>query len=219
MPDTLFKQNGSKITNTNLSDKEGIDLFDTLKKSFSWIKQEDYRAIAPSYYHEVLGEQVTRTCVTIKTAENLVNKKVASAHRLFGLESKTSMLYITLLFDEEKPSWATDDMFILGKTEHFEEYGRPCNPEMLNFKEYFFVASEETLLSMGVDISDINNDTVYSVLVKNNEIKAVRRYTNFVENDDGILANWQLLYVLFAKRARRIDLIKDLFSKPFIKQQ
>jgi hypothetical protein len=219
MADVLYKQDGSKVRNINLTDDESIPLMAQLKSKFDWINQEEYRAVAEPYFHEYLEANVIRTCVIIKVAEVLLGKSLATAHRLFDLDSNTSMLYATSLFQEEQPAWAPPNAFILGVTEHYEEYSHAINPKMLDFKEYFFVAPPETLIELGVDQTDINNDTVYSALVSNNEVKAIRRYTNFVENDPGILANWQLLYIIFAKKARRLDLIRDLLSKPFVEAQ
>jgi len=219
MPDVLYKQDGTKVKNINLTDDESIPLIQELKSKFDWVVDDDYRAVAEKYYHEYINANVIRTCVVLKTAENLVGKSVATAHRLFDVDSNTSMLYTTSLFEDENPSWLPQDAFILGVTEHHEEYTRPVNPKMLEFKEYFFIAPTETLVTLGLDLTDINKDTVYSALVVNDEIKSIRRYTNFIEGDMGVLANWQMLYMIFAKKARRLDLIKEFLSKPFLEAQ
>jgi hypothetical protein len=126
------------------------------------------------------------------------------------------MLYATVLFDSDKPTWAHDDMFIIGVTEHHEEYNKPVNPDMLTFKEYFFVTSQSHAETLGLDLENVNNDTVFSALVKDNQVVAYRRYSNFVETDTGVLAAWQMAYVVHAKLARRMDLVRALFANPFI---
>jgi len=137
------------------------------------------------------------------------------AHRVFGMESNTSYLYSTDLMNNDKPDWAHQDMFIMCKTNHYEEYKRLCKPEMLSFEEYFFVASPEVLSTLNLNLDNMNEDTVFSALVSNNEVVSYRRYTNFDEQSQGVLANWQVIYTLAARRARRMDLVKELYSKSY----
>ena len=69
---------------------------------------------------------------------------------------------------------------------------------------------------MGFDLSDRNDDTLFSVLVSDGNIVGQRRYTNFDTNDTGVLANWQMMYVMYAKKARRMDLARSLFAQPYV---
>lgn len=218
MPDVLYRQDGTTTRNFNKGEAEVPALFEAIKQEFPWFQEGEHRAASEAYTHEVLQERVMRTCVMIATAEDALGKRVATAHRLFGMDSHTSMLYVTVLFEGTKPVWMDPDAFILGVTEHHEEYGRPVNPAMLGFKEYFFVVPPSDMGQFGLSLENINADTVFSALEVNGEVVAYRRYSNFAEGDTGVLANWQMLYVLHAKLARRMDLVREMFSLPYIGQ-
>jgi len=125
-------------------------------------------------------------------------------------------LYTTDIMLGNKPSWAHQDMFIIAETNHYEEYKKPCKPEMLTFKEYFFVASLEVLSTLNLNLENLNDDTLFSALVSNNEVISYRRYTNFDDASQGVLANWQVIYTLAARKARRMDLVKELYSKSYV---
>lgn len=216
MPDILFRQDGSQVANHNKGEGVVPVLFAQIKDRFPWFDEGEHRAVAEPYMHEVLQEQVIRTCVLVAEVENILGKRVATAHRLFGLSSQTSMLYITTLFEGENPAWLPEQAFVLGVTEHHEEYGRPINPLMLGFKEYFFVVPPVDMNQFGLDIEGINSDTVFSALEVNGQLVSYRRYSNFAADDSGVLANWQTLYVMYAKLARRMDLVRKMFALPFI---
>lgn len=216
MPDILYKQDGTKVTNHNTESSQMQPLFAEIKGSFPWFDENVHRTVSDVYVHEVLQERVIRTCVMLSNAEEVLGKRVATAHRLFGLDSNTSMLYATVLFDGVNPSWLPQDAFILGVTEHYEEFNRPISPAMLGFKEYFFVLPLVAVAELGLDTQDVNTDTVFSALEVDGQVVAYRRYSNFAVGDTGSLANWQLLYVLHAKLARRMDLVRTMFSLPFI---
>jgi hypothetical protein len=216
MPDILYRQDGTQTPNYNKGAEQVPALFAQIKESFPWFDEGLHRAVSEAYTHEVLGERVMRTCVMIANAEEALGKRLATAHRLFGMDSKTSMLYVTVLFDGQKPSWMHPDAFVLGVTEHHEEYGRPVNPAMLAFKEYFFVLPLADMAQLNIDIEGVNRDTVFSALEVDGQVVAYRRYTNYDESDTGVLANWQMLYVLHAKLARRMDLAREMFALPFI---
>ena len=216
MPDVLYRQDGSQIANHNKGEPEVETLFAAVKADFPWFDPEQHRAAADQYRHELLKEDVIRTCLMISVAEEALSERVMTAHRLFGMDSKTSMLYVTKLYQGEQPAWAVQGMTVLGVTEHHEEMARPINPAMLTFNEYFFVAPKDVLASLGVNTENTNHDTMYSALVSDGEIKSIRRYSNFVEGDTGVLANWQMMYTLHAKLARRMDLVRTLFSLPYL---
>lgn len=218
MPDVLYRQDGTQTRNFNKGEPEVQPQFDLIKQSFPWFAVEEHRAVSEAYVHEVLQEQVIRTCVMIAVAEEALGKRVATAHRVFGMDSHTSMLYVTVLYDGEKPSWLAPEAFILGVTEHHEEYGRPVNQAMLGFKEYFFVVPPADMNQFGLDLTNLNSDTVFSALEVDGQVVAYRRYSNFAEGDTGVLANWQMLYVLHAKLARRMDLVRQMFALPYISE-
>lgn len=216
MPDVLYKQDGQKVKNFNMTDIRAEPLFADVKIAFPWFNPGVHRAVSEAYTHEVIGKQVMRTCIVMNFAEGMVPGLFGTAHRLFDMENLTSMMYVTKLFEGDKPSWAPDDMYILGYTEHHEEFKKPIDPLMLSFTEYFFIASDERLEAMGFDLTDRNEDTVFSVLVSNDQVVAQRRYTNFDPEDMGVLANWQTMYVMYAKKARRMDLARALFAQPYV---
>lgn len=219
MPDTIYKNDGSKILNY-LQDTAGFsDSVALIKEKFPWFDVTQHRTLSQPYLHEYLNETVIRACVVLKYATNLIgNENIATAHRLFSLDSNTSMLYSLNLFTEDQPSWIDKELFIIAATKHYEEYGKPCNPKMLTYKEYWFVAPQETLETFNLNLNDLNNDTLFALLVdNNNQIISTRRYSNFDPNDTtGILASWQSYYVMHAKKQKRMDLVRNMFSKPYI---
>ena len=88
---------------------------------------------------------------------------------------------------------------------------------MLTFKEYFFVASDSLISSYNPSfLENKDSDTVFSALVVDDEIKTIRKYNDFVKDGNDFLINWQSVYFLFAKKARRMDLIRELFNKDFV---
>ena len=217
--DLMYQTNGNKVPNYRSNNSRYSELFSELKTKFPWITLSQYAGVSESYTDEYLNENVVRSCLVLKQAFTLLgNEDFALAHRLFSLDSNTSMLSITKLFVEEQPSWVSQEMFILSVTEHYEEYNKPCNPKMLTYKEYSFVAPQETLETFSLDLSDLNNDTAFSILVdNNNQIISKRRYTNFDINDtSSFLANWQTYYIMYAKKAKRMDLVRNMFSKSYI---
>jgi hypothetical protein len=218
MPDILFKADGQKVENFNKDKAESTALFNEIKQAFPWFDVGSHRAVSQSYVHEIINKRVMRTCLMMNYAESIVDGTFGTAHRLFDLDAGTSMIYVTKLFEGEQPSWATENMFVLGQTEHHEEFRKPCDPAMLSFTEYFFIASDDRLVEMQFDLTDRNQDTLFSVLVSNDQVVAQRRYTNFDPLDAGVLANWQMMYVMYAKKARRMDLVRKMFSLPYIGQ-
>jgi len=218
MSDTLFLNTGVRVQNYKNAEDGATELWDELKAQFSWVDPEFSRAVSESYMHEFLNERVTRTCLPTSSVEPVVGRQVGTAHRLFGRDSGTSIMYVTDLWEQDKPEWMSPQSHAIGFTNSFAEFGKPSRPEMLNFFEIFFIAPDEELSGFyGFDLSDANDSTLYSALVSNNSPIAYRRYTNFAANDsEGILMNWQSLYVFFCKKARRMDLARSLFSQPFM---
>jgi len=214
MRDTLLKSDGTKVKKYLENSNEAIALLEEIKSNFNWFDRNIAIGIYDKYIHEYLNKNVITVCVQLNYAKTMIIDEFALAHQLFDVDTNTSMLYVTRPFIQDKPSWAQQDMFILACTDHYQELDRPYNPKMLEFKEYFFVAPTVTLNTMEYDLTDINNDTVFSVLVANNEIVAKRRYTNFIPEDiSSFLANWQAVYVLYLKKMKRLDLAKTLFTQ------
>jgi len=216
MPDIMYKADGEKVETFLKSNPESVALFDQIKGAFPWFDVLSHRAVSQSYVHEVTGKRVMRTCLMMHYAQTILDGVFGTAHRLFDVETGTSMLYVKKLFVNAKPAWAPDDMYILSYTEHHEEYMKPCDPLFLSFTEYIFIASDDRLNQMGFDLSDRNDDTLFSVLVSNGQIISQRRYTNFDPTDAGALANWQTMYVMYAKKVGRLDLAQSLFAQPFV---
>lgn len=219
MSDTLIRHDGSLVQNHLSTELAAEPLFDMLEAAFPWSKRDLYTAIADPYVHEFLQEQVIRTCVLTTDMSASLGRPLASCHRLFGLESQTSSLYVTDLYIDDAPGWASDNTFVVGKTTHYEEFGRPCSPQMLGFSEYFFVAPKAELEGFyGIDTSNANSSTIYSVLVSGEQIVAKRQYTNLPTSalQDALLVNWPSIYVMFARKSGRSDLARKLFSLPFM---
>jgi hypothetical protein len=217
--DLMYQINGDKIPNYRSNNNRYNEIFFELKVKFPWINLSQYAGVSEPYTDEYLNENVVRSCLILKEAFTLLgNQDFGLAHRLFSLDSNTSMLSVTKLFVEDQPIWVNQEMFILSVTEHYEEYNKPCNPKMLTYKEYGIIAPQETLETFNLDLTDLNNDTAFSILVdSNNQIIAKRRYTNFDTNDtSSFLASWQTYYIMYAKKAKRMDLIRNMFSKSYI---
>ena len=210
MSDSLYLSNGGVSHNHNFASEEGGELFDRLRHVFPGVLNDTYQAIADEYEHEVLGHPAMRTCLLVQDAKDLIGKEVATCHRLLDLEDKTSVLYTTNFFDEETPSFLSPNSYVLAKTEHYEEMGRPSSSQLMGFSEYFFIAPLSELKSFyGLNIEAIPASTVFSALVSFGEVVAVRRYTN---EADTLLSGWQTAYIYFAKKARRIDLMRKMIN-------
>ena len=215
MADILYTSAG-QVALHDKNDPDAERSFDAIQLSFPWFDRDAHRGALDRYRHEAVGEEVICACVMISHAEDLLQERVGTAHRLFGMESLTSVLYVTKLYQGPPPAWADPEMVVLGVTEHHEEMMRPCRPDMLTFAEFFFVAPPAVLQGLGLDLTGVNHDTVFSALVRDGQVVCYRRYTNFVEGDTGVLANWQTLYTLHCKLARRMDLVRGLFSLQFV---
>jgi hypothetical protein len=214
MSDSLYLSDGRVVHNHNFFSEPGDALFDRLRAVFPVTLKDAYQAIADEYVHEVLGHPVIRTCLLVQDAKDMIGKEVATCHRLFDLEAKTSILYTTDFFDQAAPAYLSPNSYVLAKTEHFEEYGRPASSQLLGFCEYFFIAPLNELNSFyGLQLGEIPTSTVFSALVKDGEIVSVRRYTN---DADTLLNGWQTAYMYFSKKARRIDLMRQLLNLEFI---
>lgn len=216
MPDVMYRKGEQEVRNYNKGDAKVDEQFSKVKAKFPWFDEGVHRAASDEYVHEVLGEKVIRTCVMIATAEEALGKRVMTAHRLFGMDSGTSMFYATVLFDGVNPTWMPEGAYVLGVTEHHEEFGKPVGDKMLGFKEYFFVVPPAVMGGLGIDLTGLNADTLFSALEVNGQVVSYRRYTNYDTEDTGVLANWQMLYVLHCKLAKRMDLARSMFGLPYI---
>jgi len=218
MSEILILKDSTVSRNILLSTEEGTALFLALKETFPWIIADNYRAISEPYYHEYLKETVIRTCVAVIQAETLLGRKVTTAHRLFCMDSKTSMFYTTEgpIIDEQ-PTWYDDaNMHMLGKTIHTEEFNRPSRPEMFEFQEYFVVGNEAVLSAMNSNSIPEPEDKewLYGVVVKDDEVITTRKYYSSYGDAQGL--NWQLMYLLGCREMKRTDLAKDLYRKSFM---
>ena len=212
MPDTMYKANGDVIVNHRSGEEECVELFDRIRGSFPWFDLDFHVAASDPYTHEVFNEEVIRTCFRTTDAADMVGYNVATAHRMFCMNSNTSFVITTDLFTDEQPSWKPENSHIIAATTHHEEFDKPAPEEFNSFREYFVACKPEVAQeAFNVDITDTNEDTLYTVLHDGTDIISVRRYTNYIEGD-GVLANWQGIYVFFCKKARRMDLARQLFA-------
>ncbi len=208
MADTLYFPDNTAIRTIDVLNDTSNELWDILEGQFDWVKREDYISISPSYTHEHIGEVVTRTCVPTKTISEILGRKVFTAHRLFGTESKTSSLYVTDIFLGEQPAWIPSSGAVLGKTTHYDEVGKPCKPEMLNFSEQFFICSKEDAGAIfGLHPERLTNDSIYSALVVEGQSEPVA----FRYYDTGF--DWQSFYVALARAHGDLSLARELFNK------
>ena len=208
MADVLYFPNNNSIATLDVVNDTYNNLWDTLEAQFNWVKREDYISISPSYTHEHLGEAVTRTCVPTNTIRDILGRKVFTAHRLFGTESKTSSIYVTDIFIGDQPSWLPPSGMVLGKTSHYDEVSRPCKPEMLNFSEQFFICSKaEASEHFGLNPENLTDDSIYSALVVEGQPEPVA----FRYYDTGF--DWQSFYVALARAHGDLSLARDLFNK------
>lgn len=208
--DKIFLADGQTSTNRNISVEESSSAKATLSSSFSWFSEDDHVAIADPYLHEIHQEQCIRTCFPAPVLADMVDKEYASAHRMFLPGSQTSYVFGITLFTGDQPNWITDDAFVIAQFDKYEEHGRPC-PD-LDFSELMFAATDSFAESLGIDVSHNTDDTLYTALVQNGNIIATRSYTN-PTGEDPLISNWQGVYVFFCKKARRIDLARELFRR------
>lgn len=208
--DKLILANGSTSTNRNISIEEVSEYKITLRDNFAWFSEDDHVAIADPYEHEVHGETCIRTCFPAPVLADMVGKEYASAHRMFLPNSQRSYVFGITLFADEQPSWITEEAFVIAQFDKYEEHGRAC--PNLEFSELMFTATDAFAESLGIDISNNTEDTLYTALIKNGEIVATRSYTN-PTGEDPLISNWQGVYVFFCKKARRIDLARELFRR------
>ena len=212
MPDTLYLHNGTVVNNHRKEEQECATLFNQLTAQYSWFDTQFHVAAADQYQHEVLNIPVIRTCFRSTDASTMLGQECATAHRLFRVGTNESFLYVTQIFLDEQPSWKPDGSWVLGRTNHFEEAGRPAPTGFDSFNEYFMVCSPAVIESLGLSTVSINDDTLISFLVSTDgTVLAKRRYTNYVEGD-GILANFVGAYVWNCRRERRMDLARELFA-------
>lgn len=216
MADTFFLRSGTAVRNHTMGTEAADALFDRLRASVPDVLYDSYQAIGDEYTHEVLGSRVIRTCLLAQDGIDLVGKAPASCHRLFELESGCSFFYTTDLFVDDKPPCMGPKSFIIAKTSHFEEFGRPCRPEMLSFSELFFIAPIEELNGFyGLQVESIQPNTLFSALVADGQIRSVRRYWS---DTDALMTNWQGVYVYFARKEGRIDLARQVMNLPYLEQ-
>lgn len=216
MPELVYLPTGNQSISYSNTAPQAPALFEQLRLAFPWVVDNEYRAISTEYVHEVLNERVIRTCVVIKMAQEMLEGQIGSAHRLFGLDSLTSVFVVTRLFTDPQPSWAPDESFVLAYTEHHDELGRPCSPGMLGFSEYYFVCAKATAAGLGIDVTDADEDTLYAAVIQNGQVVGYRRYSHIGDPDNDLLENWQVLYMWYAKKARRLDLVRQLLSFSFM---
>ena len=208
--DKLFLANGQVSQNKNIVDSEVNEYKQLLKENFSWFRDVDHVAIADPYTHEIFNETCIRTCFPAPVLTELTGIEYATAHRMFLPESNKSYVFGLSLYDSEQPSWITEEAFVLAEFTKHIEAGRDA--PNLEFKELVFVCTDSFAENLGINTANKTLDSFCSAIIVNNEIVATRIYTN-PTGDDPLLTNWQSLYVLFCKKAKRIDLARELFSR------
>lgn len=214
MSDSFYLQGGQAVHNRDHDLPEADALYEALRQVFPSTLMDSYQGFTDQYQHEFLNEPVLRACMLIQDAKDLTGTDAAACHRLFGMQSATSVLYTTVLDEEPEKAFLSQSSYVVAKTVHYEEFGRPCRPEMLTFTELFFVAPLSELQSFyGLSLTEIPPGTIFSAVVANNQLVSVRRYTSETDN---LLGQWQSIYVLFCKRARRMDLARRLINLEFL---
>lgn len=214
MSDSFFVQNGQEAHNHDRGLPQADALYEALRAVFPATLRDNYQAFMDQYQHEFLNEPVLRACMLTQDAKELTGADAGACHRLFGMQSGTSVLYTTELEEEPVKSFLSPNSYVMAKTVHHEEFGRPCRPEMLNFTELFFVAPLSELQSFyGLSLTEIPPGTVFSAIVANGQVVGIRRYTSETDN---LLGQWQSIYVLFCKKARRMDLARRLMNLEFL---
>lgn len=216
MPELVYLPSGNQAISYSNTAPQAPALFEQLRSAFPWVADNEYRAVSTEHVHEILSERVIRTCVVMQMAQEMLDKQIISAHRLFGLDSLTSAFMVTRLFVDQQPSWAPPETYVLAYTEHHDELGRPCSPGMLGFSEHYFVCAKATAAGLGIDITDADEETVYAAMVQDGQVVGYRRYSHVGDPDNDVLENWQVLYMWYAKKARRLDLVRQLLSFSFM---
>lgn len=212
MPDTIYMEDGTVVVNHRDTADECSERYRDIIAVFPWFNIDDHVAAAEPYTHEIFGEQTIRTCFRTTDAKTMLGRDVGTAHRVFCLDSATSYIAVTELYEDEQPEWCPDGAYVLSYTTHHQEFGKPAPAGFDSFNEYFMACRPDVVESLGLNTTDVNDDTLISFLVTTDgNVMAKRRYSNFVEGD-GVLANWQGIYVFYCKKARRMDLARALFA-------
>lgn len=217
MSSTIFLPSGQTVDSYAVESNQGGELYSSLRQVFPKVLTDTYQTISQEHMHEALGHRVMRTCLMTQDSMDMIGREAATLHRLFDLDALTSVLYSNEIFTGEKPSCLSPGTFVMSRTEHFEEYGRPCSDELLSFCEYFFIAPLDEIQGFyGLSIEQIPGRTVFGALVRNGEIVSVRRYTDMSADGGVLLGNWQGVFVLHAKKARRMDLARTLLNLEYL---
>jgi len=214
MSDSFYLQNGQAAHCRDRGLPEADALYEAVRQVFPATLMDSYQGFTDQYQHEFLAEPVIRGCLLVQDAKELVGADAVACNRLFGMQSATSVLYTTELDTEPQPAFLSPNSYVIAKTCYHEEFGRPCRPEMLQFRELFFLAPLAELQSFyGLSLTEIPPGTLFSAVVANDQLISVRRYTNEADN---LLNAWQSMYVLFCKKARRMDLARGLMNLEFL---
>ncbi len=220
MPDTLFKQDGSKATAHVKTSDEAKLLLNKILSKFDWFKEDNHGNIADEYLHEYTNTNVIRVCANLSPVKALLpDNTFIAAHRLFDLDNSTSVLYTTEIYLGETPTWLPPNSFLGAETKHYAEFGRPCDDKLLGFKELFFITNRETGVDLGFSDTDYNKSVVYSAIVSSTDVNKVysfRKYLTDNVDEEGVLANWQILFTLLARKAKRADKIRDLYKLDYL---
>ena len=217
MGDIIHKSDGTTVSEYRIGTVEFENTASIINQKFSWFDRNQCIYLTQPHTHEFINENIIRACVLREEAINLLgNDLFFTTHRIFDIDSSTSVLGVFSLYTDSIPAWVNKEMFIFGIIEYYEEYGRPSIPNMINLKEYAFIAPEETLVSLGLNLaSDENFTTAYTALVNNNEIIAVRKYSSNDTVNPGMLSTLWGMVVTEAKKQKRMDIVRNLFSKTY----
>jgi len=217
MGDIIYKNDGTTVVEYRLGTVEFDNIAAIVNEKFSWFDKNQCLYLTQPHVHEYINKTIIRGCVLREETINLLgNDLFFTAHRLFNIENTTSVLGIFSLFTDTVPVWVTQEMFIFGVIDYYEEYGRPSISNMANLKEYAFIAPQETLISLNLDPStDDDSTTAYTALVTNNEIIAVRKYSSNDNLNPGMGSTIWGMVVTEAKKQKRMDIVRNLFSKAY----
>lgn len=177
-----------------------------LVKVFPWVKADDYFSVSTPAFHEVLGEPVITCCLPLAATQTMVGKEYALGNRKFCMDSKTSFLRLYRVFDGEVPTWLPPSARVLFIGDNHAEYGRPFNDRASQFHDLYF-SGDCAQIEAAFKLPERRGayETMYGITVLNGQPARVKQY---VYDEQGGFSDWDVVWLMHAKRLGKLDAIK-----------
>lgn len=177
-----------------------------LVKVFPWVKADDYFSVSTPAFHELLGEPVITCCLPLAATHAMAGKEYALGNRKFCMGSKTSFLRLYRVFDGEVPTWLPPSARVLFIGDNHAEYGRPFNDRASQFHDLYF-SGDCAQIEAAFNLPKRRGayETMYGITVLNGQPARVKQY---VYDEQGGFSDWDVVWLMHAKRLGKLDAIK-----------